>query len=130
MQHGSQPAGPAYQPAPSMAPSSSTHLQQDLTHLNHSRPNFEHRCRTSALETHPSQCISFFCDWLNEDDTLCAFQGSLDDLGKHLTSSHLSGAQNALGRCRWQGCLKENDMRRDSVWRHVRETHLNLKRGT
>ncbi|KAG1762348.1 hypothetical protein EDD22DRAFT_953187 [Suillus occidentalis] len=129
-QHGSQPAGPPYQQASSMAPSPSTHLQQDLTHRNHSRPNSEHRCRTYAQETHPSPSISFFCDWLNEDDTLCTFQGSLDDLKNHFTSSHLSGAQSALGRCLWQGCLNGNDMRRDSTWRHVRETHLRIKRGT
>lgn len=129
-QHGSQPAGPPYQQALSMAPSPSTHPQQDLTHRNHSRPDPEHRRRTYAQETHSSPSIAFFCDWLHEDDTLCAFQGSLDDLKNHFTSSHLSGAQSALGRCHWQGCLNENDMRRDSTWRHVRETHLRIKRGT
>lgn len=128
-QHGSQPACPPYEQASSMAPSPSTHLQQDLTRCDHSRPNSEHRCRTYAQEIHPSPSIAFFCDWLNEDNTLCAFQGSLDDLKNHFTSSHLSGAQSALGRCHWQGCLNGNDMRRDSVWRHVRETHLRIKRG-
>lgn len=131
MQHGSQPAGPLHQPAPSMAPSPSTYLQQDLPCRNtHSCPSSGRRRETRAQDAHASSSITLSCNWLDEDDTLCPFQGSLDDLGKHLTSSHLSGPQNALGRCRWQGCLKENDMRRDSVWRHVRETHLNMRRGT
>ncbi|KAG2739388.1 hypothetical protein P692DRAFT_20841576 [Suillus brevipes Sb2] len=131
MLHGSQPAGPLHQPAPSMAPSPSTYLQQDLPCRNtHSCPSSGRRRETRAQDAHASSSITLSCNWLDEDDTLCPFQGSLDDLGKHLTSSHLSGPQNALGRCRWQGCLKENDMRRDSVWRHVRETHLNMRRGT
>jgi hypothetical protein len=123
----SQPAGHPYQPAPSMAPC----LQQDPPrHNTHFRPSSgRHReTRARAQDANASSSSTLYCDWLDEDDTLCPFEGSLEDLGKHLTSSHLSGAQNARGRCRWQGCLKEN-MRRDSVWRHVRETHLNMRRG-
>ncbi|KAG1812264.1 hypothetical protein EV424DRAFT_105382 [Suillus variegatus] len=109
-QHGSQLAGLPYQPAPHMAPSPSVHSQE-------------------------SSSTTFHCDWLDKNNKLCVFEGSLGDLKKHVTSKHLLGAQNASNRCHWQGCEYQkradpavHDMRRDSTWRHVREKHLKMKR--
>lgn len=132
-QQGSQPAGP---PAPSMAPSSSMYPRQDPPHRNSlSRPSSGRRCKTRMQETQLLPSTTCFCDWLDEDNTPCGFEGSLSDFKKHFMSSHLSGAQNALGRCQWRGCQYQKrtnpsvrDMRRDTTWRHVRERHLNIKR--
>ncbi|KAG1882329.1 hypothetical protein F4604DRAFT_422261 [Suillus subluteus] len=132
-QYGSQPAGP---PAPSMAPSLSMYPRQDLPHRNSlSRPSSKHRRKTHTQKTQPSSSTTYSCDWLDEDNTLCGFKGLLSDLKKHFMSSHLSGAQDALGRCHWQDCQYRNrtdptkdDMRRDCTWRHVRESHLKIKR--
>ncbi|KAG1851466.1 hypothetical protein DFJ58DRAFT_424231 [Suillus subalutaceus] len=135
-QHGSQTAGPPYQSAPSMAPSRPIHPRQDpLRHNPLSRSSSGRRGRTHTQEIHPSPSTTFFCDWLDEDNMPCEFKGSLNDFQKHFMSSHLSGAQNALGRCNWRGCQYQNrknpsvhGMRRDTTWRHVRECHLNIKR--
>lgn len=128
-QRGSQSADPPYQPAPSMAPSSSIQPHDPPRRNTHSHANSGRHRETRAQDTNPSSSTAIFCDWLDEDDALCPFHGSLEDLKKHF-STHLSGPQNALGRCHWRGCLNKNDIRRDSTWRHVRETHLKMKRGT
>ncbi|KAG1804114.1 uncharacterized protein BJ212DRAFT_944477 [Suillus subaureus] len=133
-QHNSQPAGPPYQPAPFMVPSPPIYPRPDPPHRNSlSRPSSGRRRKPHTQETQPSP---LFCDWLNEDNKPCGFAGLPDDLNEHFTSSHLlSGAQNALGRCRWRGCQYRkrtdpnvHDMRRDSMSRHVREKHLKIKR--
>ncbi|KAG1866930.1 hypothetical protein C8R48DRAFT_671846 [Suillus tomentosus] len=66
-QHGSQLAGLPYQPASHMAPSPSIHSQE-------------------------SSSTTFHCDWLDKNNKLCVFEGSLGDLKKHVTSKHLLDA--------------------------------------
>lgn len=128
-QRGSQSAGPPYQPLPSMAHSPFIHPQEPRRRNINSHANSGRYRETRAQGTNPSSSTAIFCDWLDEDDALCPFHGSLEDFKKHF-STHLRGAQNALSRCRWQGCQNKNDIRRDCTWRHVRETHLKMKRGT
>ncbi|KAG2362442.1 hypothetical protein BDR07DRAFT_1031161 [Suillus spraguei] len=127
-QHGSLPAGPPDQPAPPMAPSQPIHRNPP------SPPSSGRHRRTQTQKTYPLPS-KIRCYWLDEDNTPCPFKGSFDDLKKHFKNSHLSGAQNSLGRCRWQDCQYQkradptvHDMRRDCVWRHVREKHLKIKR--
>jgi hypothetical protein len=74
------------------------------------------------------------CGWVNEDNMSCKFRGPLDAMKGHFTTMHLSGPQNAQKRCRWGGCEYSrrgkpdfHTMRRDSMWRHVYEIHLNVK---
>ncbi|OJA12154.1 hypothetical protein AZE42_10543 [Rhizopogon vesiculosus] len=74
---------------------------------------------------HPSRS----CRWLG-----CVFEGSIDELKRHFTNSHLTGPQDARITCLWDGCHysrrgrpEVDTMRRDSVWRHVLEKHLDVK---
>lgn len=134
-QHSSQPAGLPYQPALHVAPSPSIHSQDPsrcdpLVYLSSGC-----RRKTHTQEIRRSSSTTFHCDWLDENNELCEFEGSLGDLKKHVTSKHLLGAQNASNRCHWQGCEYQkradptvHDMRRDSTWRHVQEKHLKMKR--
>jgi hypothetical protein len=126
-QCGSQSAGPPYQPLPSVAHSPSIHPQDPHRRNINSHANSGGYRETRAQDTNPSS-TAFSCHWLDEHDARCPFHGSLEELKKHF-STHLSGAQNALSRCRWQDCQNKNEIRRDSTWRHVKETHLKMKRG-
>jgi hypothetical protein len=101
--YGLQSAGPPYQPALPMAPS----------------PPF--------YPTQLSPSPTYSCRWVKEDHTLCEYKGSEIGFRKHFVT-HLSGPQNGKGRCHWQGCNSE--IRRDSMGRHARGCHLNIKRGT
>ncbi|KAG2158523.1 uncharacterized protein EDB93DRAFT_551955 [Suillus bovinus] len=81
----------------------------------------------------PSDTLS--CGWLVGENVTCVFEGPLHALKIHVRRSHLSGTQNAPNVCRWQGCTyrkRDNTaiqtMRRDCMWRHVKETHLGMKR--
>jgi hypothetical protein len=133
--HHLQSAGPPFQTPPFMAPSP-THPRQNRPHRNSlSRPSAKRRRKVHTQETYPSPSTEFSCAWLDEDNALCGVKGSLNYFKGHFMSSHLSGAQSALGRCHWQGCQYQNrtdstlrKMRRDSMWRHVRERHLKIKR--
>ncbi|OAX33473.1 hypothetical protein K503DRAFT_522260 [Rhizopogon vinicolor AM-OR11-026] len=76
------------------------------------------------------------CLWLL-NGTSCGFTGSLQALRAHCKSAHFFGPQSAQIECHWQGCdyHKRDDptvhvMRRDCMWRHTREIHLGMKRGT
>ncbi|KAG2756840.1 hypothetical protein P692DRAFT_20713293 [Suillus brevipes Sb2] len=76
------------------------------------------------------------CRWLC-DNVLCEFTGTLEELKAHCKTSHFSGRQNAQSQCCWEACAyhkrgrpTEHDMRRDCMWRHTREVHLRMKRGT
>ncbi|KAG1731822.1 uncharacterized protein EDB91DRAFT_1153200 [Suillus paluster] len=88
------------------------------------------------LQSHPSSLLHLSCRWVN-DDILCEFTGTLEELRAHCQSDHFSGQKDAKIGCQWDGCnyRKRGDrtvhvMRRDCIWRHTREAHLRLKRGT
>lgn len=108
---------------------------QDLPCRNsRSRQKFWRRHRFHPYEIHHSS-TTFSCGWLVGENRTCKFEGPLDAFKTHFRRSHLSGAQDALHACCWQGCnycKRDNEtvhvMRRDSVWRHVKETHLGMKR--
>ncbi|KAG1812262.1 hypothetical protein EV424DRAFT_105116 [Suillus variegatus] len=110
---------------------------ENLPHRNsRSRQNSRRRSRSHTHGTHHSPSDIFSCGWLVGENKTCGFEGPLDKFKTHFRSSHLSGAQNSPNVCRWQGCRyrkRDNatiqDMRRDSAWRHVRETHLGIKRN-
>ncbi|KAG2076557.1 hypothetical protein BDR04DRAFT_1089710 [Suillus decipiens] len=77
----------------------------------------------------------FLCRWLH-DDIVCGFTGTLGELRAHYRKSHFAGLPNALVECRWEACEyhKRDDptihvMRRECMWRHIREVHLGMKRG-
>ncbi|KAG1829541.1 hypothetical protein DFJ58DRAFT_750677 [Suillus subalutaceus] len=78
------------------------------------------------------------CRWLNDDAvTHCEFIGTLEELKTHCKAIHFTGPTVVKIECRWEGCdyYKRNDptvrvMRRDTIWRHIYETHLRLKRGS
>lgn len=128
--HGSNISHPSYR-QPTIQP------HEDLPHRNsRSRQNSRRRSRSHTHGTHHSPSDIFSCDWLVGENKTCGFEGPLDKFKTHFRSSHLAGAQNAPNVCRWQGCKyrkRDNatiqDMRRDSAWRHVRETHLGIKRN-
>ncbi|KAG1731827.1 uncharacterized protein EDB91DRAFT_1153224 [Suillus paluster] len=88
------------------------------------------------LQSHPSSPLHLSCRWVN-DDILCEFTGTLEELRAHCQSDHFSGQKDAKIGCQWDGCnyRKRGNrtvhvMRRDCMWRHTREAHLRLKRGT
>ncbi|KAG1804115.1 uncharacterized protein BJ212DRAFT_944638 [Suillus subaureus] len=129
--HGDDTSNPSHRP-PSIQP------HQDLPHRNsRSRQNSRRRRRSHSYRTHhsPPSIATFSCDWLVGENTTCTFKGPLDVFKTHFRRSHLSGDQNAPNACRWRNCTyRKRDnadicvMRRDSVRRHVWETHLGLKR--
>jgi hypothetical protein len=135
--YGSQSAGPPYQPAPPMAHSPPFYPRPDLPHRNSlSRPSCRRRRKSHTQEPQPSPSPTYSCYWVKEDNTFCGHKGSEIKLRKHFRT-HLSGPQNALIKCRWLGCQYKkrtdstvNTIRRDSMWRHVRERHLKIKRPT
>ncbi|KAG1866928.1 hypothetical protein C8R48DRAFT_140500 [Suillus tomentosus] len=128
--HGGNISHPSYR-QPTIQP------HEDLPRRNsRSRQNSRRRSRSHTHGTHHSPSDIFSCGWLVGENKTCGFEGPLDKFKTHFRSSHLSGAQNAPNVCRWQGCKyrkRDNatiqDMRRDSAWRHVRETHLGIKRN-
>lgn len=130
--YGPQVAGTGFpeQPGPSTAslPSAATHSR--------SRQNIQRHRRSNTHRAHHSPSTIFSCGWLVGENTTCGFEGPLDAFKAHFMQSHPSGAQNAPNSCRWQGCdYRKRDnatikvMRRDCLWRHVRETHLRVKRN-
>ncbi|KAG2067914.1 hypothetical protein BDR04DRAFT_1104337 [Suillus decipiens] len=110
---------------------------QDLPYRN-SRSRQKMRChRFHPHRIHHSSSTTFSCGWLIGENRTCGFEGPLDAFKTHFRRSHLSGAQDALHACCWQGCnycKRDNEtvhvMRRDSVWRHAKETHLGMKRNS
>lgn len=87
--------------------------------------------RTSSL---PVQATSFgktvkhFCEWVKDDGTLCAAHITRETISKHLIVHGIKlMPKNMPVRCRWFRCrIKGNKetMNRESIVRHVRETHL------
>ncbi|KAG1767463.1 hypothetical protein EV702DRAFT_1146631, partial [Suillus placidus] len=125
-------SNPSYRP-PSVQP------HQDLPFRNsHSCQNSQRRRGSHRIHgTHHSPSTTYSCGWLVGENTTCRFEGPLDAFKAHFGRCHLTGAQDALKSCHWQGCQYQkradptiHDMRRDTTWRHVRETHLKIKRGT
>ena len=75
----------------------------------------------------------FSCRWLLGGNVPCGFEGSWDAMKQHVTS-HFSGPRDARIPCHWEGCRDSRrgkpevrTMRRESVWRHIRELHLHVK---
>jgi len=108
------------------------HPIQPPTNLLYPIPNYSNS--HLYLEEHGKALIS--CLWLL-NGAPCGFTGSLDRLKTHCASSHFAGRRDMQFKCQWEGCHyhKRDDptvnvMRRDSMWRHVLEVHLGVKRGT
>jgi hypothetical protein len=129
--HGDGLSNPSYR-----SPSTQPHQDPPCIHGNsRSRQNSCRRHGSHTYETYHSPSTVFSCGWLVGENTTCGFEGPLDEFKRHFGRIHLRGAQDAPNECRWQYCTyrKRTDadihvMRRDSVWRHVQETHLGMKR--
>jgi hypothetical protein len=69
------------------------------------------------------------CQW-DDDNGLCSKSVIVrkDEITSHLKSDHfkLSIQGKILVQCQWMGCGEW--MRRDTVFRHIREVHFELKR--
>lgn len=127
--HGNDTSNPSYHP-PSIQP-----YQHLPCHNSRSRRDSRRRRGSHASGTHHSSSTTFSCGWLVRENTTCGFEGPLDAFKEHFRGNHLSGSQDAENVCCWRGCkYRKRDnanirgMRRDSVWRHVSETHLKRKR--
>jgi hypothetical protein len=125
MSHGNHPPHP---PVP-------TQPCQDLAlDGNHRQGTLHGHTSPSHTHTHaqPEEYL-IPCCWRHDDNVPCKFRGSKGALKVHILD-HLPGPQGADIICRWEGCdyFKRsqptvNTMRRDSVWRHTLERHLNVK---
>ncbi|KAG1722331.1 uncharacterized protein EDB91DRAFT_214400 [Suillus paluster] len=78
----------------------------------------------------------FVCYWLR-GDTRCGYEGTVEQLRQHCQRSHLRECRDACIQCRWEGCEYHTRgdpsihvMRRDCMWRHINEVHLNHRRTT
>ncbi|KAG0706445.1 hypothetical protein DFH29DRAFT_901073 [Suillus ampliporus] len=78
----------------------------------------------------------FTCNWLHNNE-VCGYEGTVKDLAEHCKCRHLPECPSALIKCIWEGCDYHrrgnpsiNVMRRDSVWRHISEFHLGIRRST
>ncbi|KAG1788661.1 uncharacterized protein HD556DRAFT_848616 [Suillus plorans] len=88
-----------------------------------------------APHSHPSSSL-VSCQWTNDAAIHCEFIGTLEALKSHCKIVHLFGPSITQIECHWEGCdyHSRDDptvrvMRRDCIWRHIREVHLRLKRG-
>ncbi|KAG1750249.1 hypothetical protein EDB19DRAFT_99812 [Suillus lakei] len=89
------------------------------------------------LHSHPPPLpLLLSCRWLC-DNAFCRFTGTLEALKAHCKTCHFAGAPNAQIECHWEACDYHNRddptvhvMRRDCMWRHTREVHLGIKRGS
>lgn len=89
----------------------------------------------SSITPHHHSSFPYTCLWLH-DDTCCGFVTTLEGLKEHLNSAHFHGYQNTPIECRWEGCNSHRRgdpsrraMRRDVIWRHIREIHLRFRRA-
>ncbi|KAG0698994.1 hypothetical protein DFH29DRAFT_938493 [Suillus ampliporus] len=71
----------------------------------------------------------FTCHWLCNNE-VCRYEGTVKDLAEHCKCHHLPECPGALIKCIWEGNPSINVMRRDSVWRHISEFHLGIRRST
>ncbi|KIK34491.1 hypothetical protein CY34DRAFT_639388, partial [Suillus luteus UH-Slu-Lm8-n1] len=85
-------------------------------------------CSSSGLsntsEPTDHSLVELQCMWVGPDGS-CNDQIRHCDFPSHLREVHGMTGQ-AIVTCRWHGCNKA--LRRDSIWRHVREIHLGIGR--
>ncbi|KAG2122339.1 hypothetical protein DEU56DRAFT_75115 [Suillus clintonianus] len=124
----------------SYQPTSSQPRQDLPRHNSRSRQSSQSRRHqrhygSHTQETRYSPSTEFSCAWIVGDNTTCNFQGPLNEFKAHFRRYHLTGPQDSATECHWQGCMYHGRgnpnmtlMRRDSAWRHVRETHLGIRR--
>ena len=82
---------------------------------------------TPSSSVLPQGMETYSCQWTRKDGTICGEQITLSTISHHLATHgvrHLSSESRLL--CRWEGCMK--GMKRESIVRHIRETHLGLRR--
>ena len=94
------------------------------------------RIDSVSLQIHPRaqyanrrSTLYFRCDWVSKSESICICIVHRSDLMKHLNLCHgISGmAYNANMTCHWEGCNRS--IQRKNIGRHIRERHLNLRRG-
>lgn len=91
--------------------------------------------RTSSL---PVQATTFeetaphICQWVKDDGTLCRGRITRETTSQHLvTHGVVNKRHDDRMRCRWFKCRIKGDkeeMKRESIVRHVREKHLGYRR--
>lgn len=110
---------------------------EQIGYLLNQPPNHPSQPHSFLLHSHPSSPL-VSCRWLSDDTvTRCGFTGTLRELKLHCATIHFTGPKIARIECHWEDCdyykCKDSTvraMRRDSVWRHICEIHLGLKRGS
>ncbi|KAG1762384.1 hypothetical protein EDD22DRAFT_579603 [Suillus occidentalis] len=110
---------------------------EQISHPSSSNQPPVHQPYLFPPHSHPSPSI-WSCLWLDDGAvTPCGFAGTLKALKSHCKNIHFTGPKIAQIKCHWEGCdyCKRGDpavhvMRRDCMWRHTREVHLRLKRGS
>ncbi|KAG0691979.1 hypothetical protein DFH29DRAFT_973389 [Suillus ampliporus] len=78
----------------------------------------------------------FTCHWLHNNE-VCGYEGTVKDLAGHCKCRHLAKRPGTLIKCIWEGCDYHrqgnpsiNVMLRHSVWRHISDVHLGIRRST
>jgi hypothetical protein len=69
----------------------------------------------------------FFCQWDACGKPVKAYRESIT---KHMTSYHCTSrlSNNSRLQCRWKDCPNKKGLRRDTLFRHVVETHVGIPR--
>ncbi|KAG1789076.1 uncharacterized protein HD556DRAFT_1495651 [Suillus plorans] len=76
-------------------------------------------------ELHASNLL-LVCEW-NDGQGPCNKILNEGEIAHHVSSSHLPPPGRTRMKCQWEGCTLQNLLRRDTVIRHIRQIHLEIK---
>ena len=117
-----------------------TTIQQLLTQLSDSQQETDtfpqqfsaHPITASSSSVQPvapSDAGLYSCGWINDDGTMCIAPISKFTVPVPLITHSIANMTRVRPiECRWQGCGKKL-LKRESIVRHVRERHLQQRRG-
>ncbi|KAG2108935.1 uncharacterized protein F5147DRAFT_773266 [Suillus discolor] len=84
-----------------------------------------HPIRGIKSELHASNLL-LLCEW-NDGQGPCNKILNEGEIAHHVSSSHLPPPGRTRMKCQWEGCTFQNLLRRDTVIRHIRQIHLEIK---
>ena len=115
--------------------SSTTRLHSRGARANQSFPYHPTRASSSPIPSvSPSDTLLHACGWINDDGTFCMESISRLTVSDHLITHGITNMEHDRRiSCRWVGCRLrggKGEMKRESIVRHVREKHLQCRRGS
>jgi hypothetical protein len=85
-----------------------------------------HPVHDNQSEFHASD---YLCKWNDDGRGPCNMTVREEkEVAGHMSSFHLPPFGRYLMECKWEGCPLPDSIRRDTINRHIRQIHLNIKR--